>query len=65
MERRKMQERRDSTIPRHNQVHQLYNEVIKELGEFAYIVPRFQFYKVRLKEICGQKREKQCGVSIL
>ncbi len=51
MERRKMKERRDSTIPRHNQVHQLYDEVIKELGEFAYIVPRGEIYKrIRAKQ---------------
>jgi len=39
-----------STIIRDNSVHEIYQEVCKELGEYAFLVPKSYLYnKVREK----------------
>lgn len=44
-------DRRDSTIPRHNNIHALYAEVRKELGENANYITRSRIYElIRAKQ---------------
>lgn len=38
--------RRESTIVRHNLVHDTYNDVIRSLGEYAFLVPKSYVYKL-------------------
>lgn len=41
-------ERRRSTIIRHNGVHYVYKEIVAGLGEFAHMVPKSYIYdKIR------------------
>jgi len=63
-------ERRISTIVRQSTVHDVYNDVIKELGEYAYLVPKSFIYG-RISErtgLCAKtiayvlNHTKQCDV---
>ena len=45
-------ERRPSTIIRDNEVHEAYDEVCREIGDMAKILPREYLYK-RVKEKTG------------
>jgi len=38
--------RRESTIVRHNLVHDEYDKVLKELGAYAYLVPKSHVYNM-------------------
>jgi len=44
--------RKKSTIIRDNIVHGVYNDVCKELGEYAFLVPKAYLYE-RIKERTG------------
>lgn len=38
--------RRESTIVRHNHVHEVYNDIVCELGKYAYLVPKSYIYSL-------------------
>lgn len=44
--------RRESTVKRHNEIHDVYNDVIAGLGELARLVPKSYIYD-KIKERTG------------
>jgi len=44
MARTSSENRRPSTIIRDNSIHEAYNDVVSELGEYAYLVPKSYIY---------------------
>jgi len=52
MARTSSENRRESTIVRDNSVHEVYDSVIVDLGEYAYLVPKSYIYE-RIRERTG------------
>jgi len=50
--------KRESTIVRHNIVHNIYNNVLQELGDDAHLVPKSYIYDI----IC--KRTGLCSKTV-
>lgn len=50
--------RRISTVVRYNSVHDEYNKVVEELGEYAFLVPKTYVYNM----IC--KRTGLCAKTV-